>query len=126
MYAVHLCYCGFFFSAPAAAFIYTLSLHDALPIWSFATGFRPSSMALADINEDGRGDLVLADQVSDAISLLLGNGDGTFGANLEYGTGSRPVSLAIADLNRDGKLDLAVANYASNELSVLLGHGNSR
>ena len=45
------------------------------------------------------------------MSVLLGNGDGTFQAPVTYAVGYGPASLAVADLNGDGKLDLAVADY---------------
>jgi len=56
--------------------------------------------------------------------VLLGSGDGTFGAKSDYGAGSFPYSLAIGDLNGDGKPDLAVANAGDTTVSVLLGNGD--
>ena len=53
--------------------------------------------------------------------MLLGDGDGTFQACLNYGAGTRPSSIAIADLDGDGDQDLAVANALSSNISVLLG-----
>jgi len=58
------------------------------------------------------------------VSVLLGNGDGSFGANTEFGTGYAPLSVAIGDLNGGGKLDLVVANSGDNTVSVLLGNGD--
>src|SRR5207248_320280 len=58
------------------------------------------------------------------VSILLGNGDGTFAAAVNYGAGTTPQSVAIGDFNGDGKADLAVANINSNNVSILLGNGN--
>ena len=87
------------------------------------TGFVPVSVAIADLNADGRPDLATANAGSRTVSVLLGNGDGTFAANADFGTGTYPYSVAIADLNADGRLDLAVANSNSSTVSVLLNRG---
>ena len=61
---------------------------------------------------------------SGTVSVLLGNGDGTFQAAVNYGAGTNPNSVAVGDFNGDGKPDLAVANGGSNTVSVLLGNGD--
>src|SRR6267143_783252 len=81
-----------------------------------------TSVAIADLNADGKLDLAVTG--SSSVSVLLGNGDGTFGAKTDFTTGPGPASVAIGDLNADGKLDLAVANYSSTSVSVLLGNGD--
>jgi hypothetical protein len=58
------------------------------------------------------------------VSVLLGKGDGTLQAAVNYAAGSGPFSVGVGDLNSDGKLDLAVANYGSNNVSVFLGNGD--
>jgi hypothetical protein len=58
------------------------------------------------------------------VSVLLGNGDGTFQTPTTFDVGTYPTSVTLGDLNGDGKNDLAVANYGSNTVSVLLGNGN--
>jgi len=94
----------------------------------FATGFGPTFLAIGDLNGDSRLDLVTANSGASynapisTVSVLLGNGDGTFGAKSELATGPSPASVAIGDLNGDGKSDLAVASY--NAVSVLLGNGD--
>jgi hypothetical protein len=91
---------------------------------TYAAGTKPCSIAVADLNGDLRLDLAVADSGSNSVSILLGNGDGTFQAPVSYAAGSAPSSVAIGDFNNDGKLDLAVANAGSNNVSVLLGNGD--
>jgi FG-GAP-like repeat len=91
---------------------------------TLTTGTNPSSVAIGDLNGDGRLDLAVANAGSNTVSVLLGNGNGSFSAATPYATGANPQSVAIGDLNGDGRLDLAVANYDSNTVSVLLGNGN--
>jgi hypothetical protein len=90
----------------------------------FGTGSRPISVAIADLNSDGAPDLAVANSYSDDVSVLLGNGAGSFQAEQRFGTGWKPSSIAIADLNGDGAPDLAVATSENSEVSVLLGNGD--
>jgi len=95
----------------------------------YATGTSPYSVAVGDFNGDGKLDLAVANAYSTninsgTISLLLGNGDGTFQSQVEYGTGGAPFSTAVGDFNGDGKLDVATANPNNNTVSVLLGNGD--
>jgi hypothetical protein len=78
------------------------------------------SVAVADISGDGKPDLVVANAVASTVSVLLGNGDGTFQAKVDYPTGSAPLSVAVADVNGDHQPDLVVANRSFNTVSVLL------
>jgi FG-GAP-like repeat/Abnormal spindle-like microcephaly-assoc'd, ASPM-SPD-2-Hydin len=91
---------------------------------AFATGATPQSVAVSDFNDDGKLDLAVANSNGNNVSVLLGNGDGTFQPAVNYGAGSNPFSVAVGDFNGDGKLDLAVANESSNNVSVLLGNGD--
>ena len=79
----------------------------------FGTGSNPHSVAIGDLNGDGKPDLAVANSASNTVSVLLGNGDGTFGAKTDFATGVDPRSVAIGDVNGDGKPDLAVANCAA-------------
>lgn len=91
----------------------------------YAAGSNPSSMAIADLDVDGRPDLAVANTNANTVSVLLGNGDGSLGARAAFGTGGTPGSLAIADLDADGRPDLVTANSSSpNTVSVLLGNGD--
>ena len=82
------------------------------------------TMCAGDFNEDGHSDLVVANYNSNNVSILRGNGDGTFQAAVNHDVGSYPESVVIDDFNADGHSDLAVANRGSNTVSVLCGNGD--
>src|SRR5205807_2618397 len=115
------------FPSPAAA--QTVSFVTRV---DYAVGANPSSVAVGDFNGDGRPDLAVANYYSNDVSVLLGNGDGTFQPAQSFTTaGPNPVTVAMGDVNGDGRPDLAVTNSAntssgavSGNVSVLLGNGN--
>ncbi len=78
---------------------------------------------MGDVNGDGFLDLATAN-FGGGLSLLLGNGDGSFKAPTALTAGTRPFSIIMADVNGDGKKDLISANYNSANVSILLGNGN--
>jgi len=82
------------------------------------------SLGVGDFNGDGKHDIAGVDPGNPWVNVALGNGDGTFGATLQYNTGAGPHVLTIADFNADGLADLAVAHTTSNQMSILLGNGN--
>jgi hypothetical protein len=91
------------------------------------------SVAVADVNGDGKPDLLLVNLGSSTVGVLLGNGDGTFQPVVTYGSGGTyPPSITVADVNGDGKPDLVVANSCDLSCSpvnggvigVLLGNGD--
>jgi hypothetical protein len=90
----------------------------------FATGASPSSVVTADFNGDGKLDLAVTNFVANTVSVLLGNGDGSFRARVDYATGGGPDSVVARDFSGDGKLDLAVRNNIDNTVSILLGNGD--
>ena len=84
-------------------------------------GRGSASVAVADLNGDGKPDLVVASILGGPLGVLLGNGDGTF--QTAVGTGGPAFSVAVADLNGDGKPDLVVTTLTST-IGVLLGNGD--
>jgi hypothetical protein len=99
------------------------------PHVDYAAGSDPEWAVAADFNGDGKLDLAVADNgngYASTVSVLLGNGDGTFQPAVSYDAGAGPFGVAAGDFNRDGKQDLAVVNYAANTVSVLLGNGDGK
>jgi Flp pilus assembly secretin CpaC len=112
-----------------------------LPRTDYDTGKGPVSVAIADFNKDGHPDLAVANQADGAISILVGNGDGTFVAEQTPCTlpscitlppvataggtiNASPSAIATGDFNDDGNLDIAVTDMANNRVLILLGNGD--
>jgi hypothetical protein len=92
----------------------------------FATGSEPEFIAVGDLNGDGKLDLVVSNsgQSANSVSVLLGNGNGTFKPAITLATtGIESAGIAIADFNGDGKPDIVVSNFGSSSVSVFLGNG---
>ena len=87
---------------------------------NYAAGSIPFSVAIGDVNGDGKADLAVANYGSNTVSVLINSGTGTFATPVNYATGLGPVAAAIGDVNGDGKADLAVANFDGNTVSVLI------
>lgn len=101
----------------------------ARPVYYSVKGTGPDGIAAADLNHDGKIDLVVANnnfQQPSTISVLTGNGDGTFGKARLVDVGSGPAGVALADFNGDGNADAAVANTASATLTLLPGKGTGK
>jgi hypothetical protein len=97
------------------------------PAVNYSVGAYPFGIAVGDFNGDGTPDLVVAQIYGGQggnLSVLLGKGDGTFQAAVNYRADQFPYSVAVGDFNGDGKLDLVAANDASGDVSVLLGKGD--
>jgi hypothetical protein len=95
---------------------------------SYGVKGKPFCLAIGDLDRDGNLDLAVMtnsgfNEIS-IISVLPGNGDGTFNTAVNYGTGNNPTSVAIDDLDGDGYLDLAMTSPYNNTVSVLLNKGN--
>jgi hypothetical protein len=91
----------------------------------FAVGKFPVAIASADLNGDSHTDLVIVNQADNTISVLLGNGDGTFTSapNSPLATGQAPTAVTIADFNGDSLPDIAVTDPQTDSVSVYLGIG---
>jgi hypothetical protein len=92
---------------------YSLGSRHSLP--------SPSSVAVADLNGDGKPDLAVTSTDDSAVLIMLGNGDGTFQSPVAYAASVSAGSVAVGDFNRDGKLDLVVVGTS---LSILFGNGD--
>ena len=89
-----------------------------------ATGVFPDAVAVGDFNLDSKPDLAVANQGSNNVSILIGDGSGQFTPGSPVDAGAGPFWLATGDLDLDGNPDIAVANSDSNNLTILLGNGS--
>jgi hypothetical protein len=90
-------------------------------------GDTPTSVALSDLNGDEKIDLVVTNggPMSNAVSIWIGNGDGTFQSPTDYRSGRRPLGVSFADFNNDHIRDLLVINGERDSFSTFLGNGNA-
>jgi hypothetical protein len=100
----------------------------AAPAWTalhFSTGASFNhTLAVADLNGDGKLDVAIANSQLSAVTVLLGNGDGTLASFTGYATFSEPQDVRVGDLTGDGLLDLVTPDYAANGVTVLRGAGD--
>jgi hypothetical protein len=99
------------------------------PAVSYPTGTSPYAFVVADLWKDKKMDLVTVNMPNGidspgTVSVLLGNGNGTFKPHVDYSVGNFPVGVVAEDFNDDGKIDLAIANDNDNTVSILYGNGD--
>jgi hypothetical protein len=84
----------------------------------------PGAMELADLDNDGKTDLIVANSGSNNVLVYPALGNGTFGPALNDGhgfyAGTNPAGITVADVNGDGRPDLIIANKGSNDVSILI------
>jgi Bacterial type II and III secretion system protein/FG-GAP-like repeat len=104
---------------------------EGLPIANYAAGNSPTFVATASLRNNGMNDLIVSNGADNTLSVLLGNGDGTFATQVLYDTGTDPVSIATGEFdngaaatNSNDFIDLAVADKSANTVSILLGNGD--
>jgi hypothetical protein len=113
------------------------------PVQNYATGTSISSIAVADLNRDGKSDVIVAEcapsggtcfDAEGVVAVLLGNADGTLSPAVTYDSGGKvAITVTIADVNLDGHSDVLVGNVAAcntndncgdGSIGVLLGNGD--
>jgi hypothetical protein len=93
---------------------------------SYPVGKNPTTVTTIDFNSDGFTDIITTNISSNTLSLLMGNGDGTFQEQIQLRVCQEPRALVVNDFNLDGHPDIALACSGSDQVSILLGNGTSR
>jgi uncharacterized repeat protein (TIGR01451 family) len=113
------------FAAGPIAGATDFSSHD------YAVGHMPILIVVHDFNHDGKSDVAVLNNGSGDVSILLGNGDGTFQTAKTFSVaGAIPFSFSVADINGDGKLDLAIGlptttgSCTGSAVNILFGNGD--
>jgi hypothetical protein len=97
------------------------------PTTNYDTGNGPTFVSTASLRNNGDDDLIVSNFTDSTISVLLGNGDGTFATQTTFSTGAGPVWIATGSFRTNANnqnIDLAVANETANTISILLGNGD--
>ncbi|CAF2520379.1 unnamed protein product [Rotaria sp. Silwood2] len=105
---------------------YGREFYAGVTSYNMGFGSQPHSVAIGDLNNDGRSDIVVANYGTHNISILLGRSHGVFDSIATYstGVGSAPYSVSVADFNNDNQLDIVVTNSETDNIAILLGYGN--
>jgi hypothetical protein len=90
---------------------------------TYPAGLSPAGVTIGKFNADASPDIAVVDQSSGTVSILMGNGDGTFQPKVDYAVGASPIDAKSGDFNGDGNTDLAVTNL-SGAVALLIGNGD--
>ncbi len=85
---------------------------------------EPTALASADLNGDGKIDMIVTQSIPQGLSVLLGRGDGTFGPPISTGAAIQATSIAVGDFNQDGRPDVAITGQFQGGIWTLLGQGD--
>ena len=105
------------------AFVTKLSAGGFLAAQQYPAGTLPTTGIVADVNNDGLPDLVVGNQYSRDVRVLLGKPNGTFGRFRAFSAGFGVSEIAAGDFNEDGRVDLATTD-AFGAVNILLGNGD--
>jgi len=97
---------------------------SAPPGFPTGVGANPVAVALCDLDGDDYLDVLVANSGSDNVTVLLGDGDGTFTYAPTVPSGDNPTDVALGDVNHDSFLDLAIADQWGNTVYVYPGNGD--
>jgi hypothetical protein len=91
---------------------------------TYSAGSRAYPVRIADLNHDGKRDVIVGNESDDNVSVRLGKGTGKLKAIHNYPAGDYPFGIAVGDFDRDGNKDLVVVDYEGDGVSILLGNGD--
>jgi hypothetical protein len=105
---------------------YRYQPYAGVTIYSTGNGSAPHSVAIADFNNDGWSDIIVANYGTNNFGIFLGYGTKGFGSMITYSTriNSSPYSVAIADFNSDNQSDVVITNSNSDSIAIFLGFSN--
>jgi hypothetical protein len=90
----------------------------------FRSEWNPNLSPIGDFNNDGKKDLAVCNRGSQNVSILLGDGAGSFGAATNFAVSPEPFALDIGDFNNDGKSDVVVSSPNVHTVWLMLGESN--
>ncbi|CAF2835608.1 unnamed protein product [Rotaria sp. Silwood2] len=107
-------------------FAYDTELYAGVTSYRMGFGSQPHSLAIGDLNNDSRLDVVVANYGTDNVGIAIGRSHGVFDITIAYstGVGSAPYSVSLADFNNDNQIDIVVTNSETDNIAILLGYGN--
>ncbi|MEK7299709.1 MAG: VCBS repeat-containing protein, partial [Nitrospirota bacterium] len=93
---------------------------------SYKVGKNPTTITTGDFNHDTFTDLITTNISSNTLSILLGNGDGSFSDQTQIKVCLEPRTLVMADFNHDTHADIVLACSGGDEIAFLMGRGNGK